>query len=695
MKSFKQLISEVAQPKSQDEINFKDKHMYDKIDYPVDGTEGQFTSDKKKATRNADYEDDEDQEVYESRFKGGLGIDMIPMISDEAKEVFEIAGFERASSKTGPNTFDFPSKSGDVEALEQYLISLGYQKSRNNIMVPKNNKIEGEHGISEVGFFGGKVKLVVSASMKENMQESFSVFKSMPAAPGKSVSNKVQIKAFKTSDQMNKFLSTNDNALQWKDTGKQGLKSGAYKMDMRRGPDGKPARDFIREVSDTKESAFVAKAAAAKKAGKDEFELGNKKFPVTIKKATADKIMEKKTYGPGHIGAIQKMIDKEREAKKAKDAMKKEYTSESIDSLYESNAHVAISSLISAINKNRNKPEFEKAADQFEKWGQRYRGSYRNLLNVPGMAGSFFSDLVDILDIRVDLDEEPQPKWKVQIGNRHYTVTGRSTMEADRKAKILAKKDGNIGVGGKIERLKEEVELDEAVAKIACLNCDEVSTAAAWKKNRGFCPKCKVSNQGVAEEVGIDEVKTELGEAKDSYRKASYIDMVVSQVPQKHKKKLESEMRKYDVKELKSRGADWWMETGRRLHNESVELDEASKAPKMKPDFFKQQRDSDIARNLAQGKTPTGREKRTRTQSSTQKSLASIRKESIDLAENFKAGSVKLDDGSTVIVKKQDADLLNKMFNDLNTQNKKQMMKVAMTDKNGFEEILGFAREAL
>jgi phage FluMu protein Com len=42
-------------------------------------------------------------------------------------------------------------------------------------------------------------------------------------------------------------------------------------------------------------------------------------------------------------------------------------------------------------------------------------------------------------------------------------------------------------------------ELGEAAAKIACTKCDEVSTAAAWKKNNNFCPKCKTSNQGVAE----------------------------------------------------------------------------------------------------------------------------------------------------------------------------------------------------
>ena len=41
--------------------------------------------------------------------------------------------------------------------------------------------------------------------------------------------------------------------------------------------------------------------------------------------------------------------------------------------------------------------------------------------------------------------------------------------------------------------------INEGVAKIACTKCDEVSTAKAWEKNNGFCPKCKTSSQGVAE----------------------------------------------------------------------------------------------------------------------------------------------------------------------------------------------------
>lgn len=65
------------------------------------------------------------------------------------------------------------------------------------------------------------------------------------------------------------------------------------------------------------------------------------------------------------------------------------------------------------------------------------------------------------------------------------------------------------------------------------------------------------------------------------------------------------------------------------------------------------------------------------------------------LEEAFKGGIVKLNDGSSVILKDSDAKLVNNLLNGLNAQNKKKMLKVAMTDKHGFNEILGFAREAM
>ena len=56
--------------------------------------------------------------------------------------------------------------------------------------------------------------------------------------------------------------------------------------------------------------------------------------------------------------------------------------------------------------------------------------------------------------------------------------------------------------------LDKEAGVKEAVEKIACLKCDAVSTAAAWQKNKGFCPVCKTSSQGVAESTELDEEKS-------------------------------------------------------------------------------------------------------------------------------------------------------------------------------------------
>jgi hypothetical protein len=69
-------------------------------------------------------------------------------------------------------------------------------------------------------------------------------------------------------------------------------------------------------------------------------------------------------------------------------------------------------------------------------------------------------------------------------------------------------------------------------------------------------------------------------------------------------------------------------------------------------------------------------------------------KESV-LDEAFKMGLVKLKDGSSVALKKEDADLLNQLMKGLNEKNRSKMEATMMADKKGFNEILSFAREAL
>ena len=65
------------------------------------------------------------------------------------------------------------------------------------------------------------------------------------------------------------------------------------------------------------------------------------------------------------------------------------------------------------------------------------------------------------------------------------------------------------------------VAVNEAVAKIACTKCDEVSTAAAWNKNHDTCPKCKTSKQGVAEAAKPDFLDMDKdGNKKEPMKKA-------------------------------------------------------------------------------------------------------------------------------------------------------------------------------
>ena len=68
MKTFKQLMSEVSQPRAGDEIEFKAKHEFEFFDHP-ESEEGQHTAvntvNKKGGKRIADYVDGEDMIVYE------------------------------------------------------------------------------------------------------------------------------------------------------------------------------------------------------------------------------------------------------------------------------------------------------------------------------------------------------------------------------------------------------------------------------------------------------------------------------------------------------------------------------------------------------------------------------------------------------------------------------------------------------
>lgn len=64
-----------------------------------------------------------------------------------------------------------------------------------------------------------------------------------------------------------------------------------------------------------------------------------------------------------------------------------------------------------------------------------------------------------------------------------------------------------------------------------------------------------------------------------------------------------------------------------------------------------------------------------------------------DLDEAFKAGSMKLNDGSSVTLTSESSNSLNNLFNQLSSQNKTKMEQRLMSGSKGFNEILAFAKE--
>lgn len=72
---------------------------------------------------------------------------------------------------------------------------------------------------------------------------------------------------------------------------------------------------------------------------------------------------------------------------------------------------------------------------------------------------------------------------------------------------------------------------------------------------------------------------------------------------------------------------------------------------------------------------------------------AAANKMSEQIDEAFRAGSIKLHDGSSVTLTKESADVLNNLFNQLNSSNKVKMEDRLMSGSKGFDEILAFAKE--
>lgn len=328
MKSFRQILGEVAQPKPEEERAFKDMHSYETMPHPV-ALDHQFTGaigaddlPREKAKRIADQEGDANYDTsYDDAFEyAGPSFDESVEL-DEAEDLQELSIgtlSKYVQKKVGKNAraseslkamyalskvpaFNKLNKADkdaamkvikDQEAMvkkSEKGINLaklkatakadklgidivfgkdGKSMSRSKISMDEDFREQADQAIvnrlsegsamaksaalskASATSKSGKAKVSLKKAPWDKNEEveldeaSASVYKDMPKAPGKMISNRVQVKAFKDANAMGAFLSKqNDNS--WQDTGVSGLKSGKYKIDMvKKG--GKPSKNFIK-----------------------------------------------------------------------------------------------------------------------------------------------------------------------------------------------------------------------------------------------------------------------------------------------------------------------------------------------------------------------------------------------------------------------------------------------------------------
>tara|TARA_B110000977_G_scaffold3583_1_gene4963 strand:+ start:763 stop:1977 length:1215 start_codon:yes stop_codon:yes gene_type:complete len=156
---------------------------------------------------------------------------------------------------------------------------------------------------------------------------------------------------------------------------------------------------------------------------------------------------------------------------------------------------------------------------------------------------------------------------------------------------------------------------------------------------------------------------------------------------------------------VKARNTGEAIKKGHAAAKKAGDMHPASDNRMFKPKHIqKEDLDETTMSALKKGVTTTGTDGKTRTIFKTTKDNKTDERgqdkittnegtESLD--EAFAQGILKFKDGKQMILKKEDANVLNKMFKKMSSGSVKKMTETAMKDKAGFAEILSFAKEAL
>lgn len=594
MKSFKQVMSEVAEPKSGDEKRFKDKHIIDKVDHPV-ALDHQFTGEVDgigKAARIADHEKGEDEKVYEAK--------MDPVGQADADI----------------------DNDGDVDDSDEYLHNR--RKAIAKAMKKEGNAFtKALYAAREAGdktfMVAGKEYKCEDFDDDGNLKESYGT------------------QAQRMSSPLQKIRQAKEKA----DRDSSGkLKSTA----VRRG------RSTMSRLSDIQNKANAMAAKPRKEEVEDLDEISMDKARATFQ---ARQKLKNRAGLAGDTATAQKHQDK---ARKTQDIIRKRNM-----------ANEATMSTPAGRKQASAEADAHHKA-MVKKWGASHPATKDAAAAAKAMRAKANEEVEQVDEISKDLVGRYIKKAQISTAD-----AGRDTMDDRphiRKRGINKIVNRRMGTADAIRKLTgkarvpatESFELDETYEQLVAEAYE--FTESAWEE----VPMMKRQLYFMA--YAAEEIMEWLDSGVDPEEWFQNKMAAVHGNMRTLYAYVQGENQMMDAE------ADMFEET---------ELEETTLSAVKRP----------VNQTGPDGKTRTVYRTIKKTDHDEHGQDIIKRNEEVELDEAFKAGILKLNDGSSVIVKKQDADLLNKMMKDLRPNNRKSMTKTAMIDKAGFEEILGFAREAL
>jgi hypothetical protein len=630
MKSFKQILETVYRPKSGDEQAFLDKHVVSVLAHPH-ATELQFKADAKtpKAKRKADYDEKEDQKVYEAAEVHTKRADKEPVIvrsvdpktgQSKAKTVMRRAGEikigeeveldEKVDNAYAVGMSAAMKKAGDTPPLKKSTIVKGHEIAKSIMKKEAMDPVgKADADIDNDGdvdksdkYLHARRKAIGKALRKEEVEELDELKKStLGSYVKKSADDLTHIQRDITSGSV-------------KDPEYKGLSR------MRKNRKAGIARAV---TSLTKEEAELDEARKS-----DSYQFTHKPGDAESEKRLAD--LKKSVKGTGKRVVLQGRLGKDNPNahKYSKDAPWGKYKDGK-----------RVNSDVSGKSGGHSHQRIQKADAAHHDVYVYNRNESVELdeLKKSTLASYIKKATPDAMDQGVkgmDFKNENRPK--------HFNKAMGRMMGIKKAADKLAKEEvENLDelkkstLGSYVKKASTN-QIGNTAAVLANKNDSETDRARKRMGNR-MSGIAKATDRLTKEEVELDEVsKSTLGR----YVKAASTDAA------RKTSEKDSVDRDYPNRSFSDR-LGYKKELGKKLNRRRVGISKA---------------------------------------------VDRLTKEEVEqIDEAFKIGAMKLKDGSSVTLTRESVDALNGLFSQLNSANKSKMEERMMSGKKGFQEILSFA----